>query len=281
MRIFMKKNHSLFLLLSLFSCLLGSCGSSSDSGPQKLQKGEFVYRKQGEFYFSTPKPEKISIPHYPWEQPTTHNLPYITKEYFRCKGCQSNPPRFVQNGKETERLTDCSGIQKHGLPLRNGKEFIYPILINLMNYLQETLGKQVIITAGHRCPEHNTYIDSSKDNAYSKHQIGAEASFYVVGAEDSPLEIINRLMEYYKINPEYKGAKEYTEFLRYDKSTDVTTQPWYNKEIFIKLYKPNEGRNLEIKHPYPFISIQVRYDRDLNEKVTYSWDLATRNYHRR
>ncbi len=266
------------VLAGILCLLLASCGSGSEEQiPQarKLQKGEYIYRKKGESHFATPSPEHKPLPTYPWEKPTTKGFPYITKEHFRCKGCQGNPPRFVQNGKETERLTDCLGTQKHGLPLRDGKEFIYPVLTELMNYLQETLGKQVMITSGHRCPEHNTYIDSSKENQTSKHQIGAEVSFYVVGAEEEPLAIVEQLMAYYKKN------KEYATFLRYEKETDVSTPPWYNKEIYIKLYKAHEGRNLDNHHSYPYISIQVRHDRDLNQKVTYSWDQATRNYHRR
>lgn len=265
--------------VAVLCVLLASCGSGSETpAPQtrKLQKGEFVYRKKGESHFATPSPERQPLPTYPWEKPTTKEFAYITKEHFRCKGRQGNPPRFEKSGTETERLTDCLGIQKHGLPLREGKEFIYPILIDLMNYLQESLGKQVVITSGHRCPEHNSYIDYSKINQTSKHQIGAEVSFYVVGAEEDPLRIIEQLMAYYN-----KQGKDYTNFLRYEKETDVSTPPWYNKEIFIKLYKPHEGRNLDNSHPYPYISIQVRHDRDLNQKVTYSWDQATRNYHRR
>ena len=62
--------------------------------------------------------------------------------------------------------------------------------------------------------------------------------------------------------------------------SDVAIKPWYNREIFIKLYQKNEGRNFDNRHPYPYISVQVRYDYDAQKKVTYSWDKAFRNYMR-
>ena len=109
--------------------------------------------------------------------------------------------------------------------------------------------------------------------------IGAEVSFYVQGLENAPQTIVNLLMDFYKDNPKYKNSKEYTEFLRYEKgNSNVSIPPWYNKEVFIKIFNKSEGRNYDNRHPYPYISIQVRHDRDINEKVTYSWDLATKNY---
>ena len=136
-----------------------------------------------------------------------------------------------------------------------------------------------MITCGHRCPEHNTYSDSSPKNQHSKHMIGAEVSFYVQGMEYKPETIIKYLQEYYKSNPKYKGQKDFEEFQRYDKEdSDVSIQPWYNKEIFVKLYNKKEGRDFDNRHPYPYISIQVRYEVDRQEKVIYTWDKATRNY---
>jgi hypothetical protein len=272
----MYKNYILFSLL-----LLISCGPTNDTPKQEtsysLQKGEYIYRKNGETLFTAQNPQKIASIVYPWEKNAPGSLPTITKEYFRCKGCSLNPPRMFDNNGEIERLTDCSGIQKHSLPLRDSHEFIYPVLPELLNFVQTSLNKRVVITCGHRCPEHNTYVDPSKDNQYSKHMIGAEVAFYVQGYEDSPMTIINLLMDFYKNNPKY--TKEYTEFLRYEKpNSNVAIPPWYNKEVFLKIFNKNEGRNYDNRHPYPYISIQVRHDRDTNEKVTYSWDQATRNY---
>ena len=178
-------------------------------------------------------------------------------------------------------LSDCRGMQSHSLTMINGKEGIYPILLDLLNYIQKKTQKRVIITCGHRCPQHNTYSDPSKANSVSKHQIGAEVDFFVHSMEDHADKIIDMLFTFYKEHPGYRGKGEYEKFLRYENSDlNVSTPPWYNKEIFIKYYKPQEGRDLDNRHPYPYIGVQVRYDRDRKERVFYSWDRATHGYMR-
>ena len=265
--------------------LLAAC-SSNDPHPPPLKnnetKGEFIFRHHDEFRFVPEQPQKLAKEHYPWEIDEEMKLPKITKEYFRCKGSCNNPSRAVVNQKETIRIFDCGGVDTHSLPLRENKEFIYPILIDLLNFIQVKTEKRVVITSGHRCPEHNTYVDSSTANQYSKHMIGAEVSFYVQGYEEKPFAIIDLLQSYYKNHEKYKGQKEYLEFSRYEKKdTDVSTPPWYNKEIFVKIYNKSEGRNFDNRHPYPYISLQVRYDAALKERVTYSWDKAHKNYLRK
>ncbi len=158
-----------------------------------------------------------------------------------------------------------------------GKENVYPILLELLNYLQKKTGKRVVITCGHRCPAHNVYADPSKENRTSKHQMGAEVDFYIQGMEERPQEIIGLLMQYYQTSPD----KELVEFKRYDKpDARVSIQPWFNKEIFIKLYQKAEGRDADNRHPHPYLSIQVRYDRERKERVVYDWEKAAKNYHR-
>lgn len=264
---------NLILLLFLFCA---SCKNTSEVNKKGIQaKGEYLYRLHDEYLFVAEPPQKVPQEPYPWEEGQVGNLPKITKEYFRCKGSSLNPPRTYQENGEIRRLIDCGGSARHSLPLRNGKEFIYPILIELLNYIQAKTGKRVVVTCGHRCPEHNSYSDPSLSARHSKHQIGAEVSFYVQSLEDRPETIIKHLQTYYV----EKGEGE---FKRYEKGdTDISTQPWYNKEIFIKLYKKKEGRDYDNRHPYPYISIQVRYDKDLGEKVIYDWHKATQNYMRK
>lgn len=229
--------------------------------------------------FQIPPAEKLTPEPYPWEKGQTAHGPKITKEFFRCKGSSLNPVHTVQEKGELVRYFDCGGAEKHSLPLRENKEFVYPILIDLMNYIQMKTKKRVVITSGHRCPEHNTYVDSSPSNQYSKHMIGAEVSFYVQGMEDQPETLVKHIQEYYKSTPKYQTDKEYLEFQRYEKDdANVATPPWYNKEVFVKLFKKKEGRNFDNRHPYPYLSIQVRYDTDLQQKVTYNWDQAYHNY---
>lgn len=244
-----------------------------------FQKGEYIYRVHDEHLFKISSPERKIADSYPWERGLTGNIPRITKEFFRCKGSNLNPVHTEQQKGELVRYFDCGGAEKHSLPLRENKEFIYPILMDLLNYIQTKTMKKVVITSGHRCPEHNVYVDSSIPNQFSKHLIGAEVSFYVQGLEDKPESIIKHIQEYYKVTPKYEGQSDFIEFKRYEKDdVNVETQPWYNKEVFVKLFKKKEGRNFDNRHPYSYISVQVRYDWDTKEKVIYTWDLAFHNY---
>lgn len=274
--------HLLFTFLLILFCT--ACSTSDEpktqQSSQRYQKGEYIYRHHQETFSQVPVAEAQTLDPYPWEKGNAGNYPKITKEFFRCKGSNLNPVRVVQEkGNEPSRYFDCGGAEKHSLPLRNKKEFIYPILIDLVNYIQAKTQKRIVITSGHRCPEHNTYVDSSPSNQYSKHMLGAEVSFYVQGMENDPNSIVKSIQDYFKETAKYQGQKEFIEFQRYEKSdSNISTNPWYNKEVFIKIFKTKEGRNFDNRHPYPYISIQVRLDYDTNEKVVYSWDKAYHNF---
>lgn len=279
----------LFSHFPLYLCFIAFCFfgcSSSDTQeatptPQKQQKAEYIYRGNNDSLFSIAMPEQTPPPSYPWKKIETGNQSKITKEYFRCKGSCLNPCHIVTIKNEVQHHYDCGGIEKHSLPLKDGKEFIYPILIDLVNYIQQKTGKRVVITCGHRCPEHNTYVDPTPSNQYSKHMTGAEVSFYVQGLENNPQLILEEIQTFYRTTPRYAGLKEYQEFQRYTKETNTALQPWFNKEIFVKIFSNKEARNFDNRHPYPYLSIQVRYDRDLKESVNYSWEKANRNYLRK
>lgn len=277
----MYPTHLITFFIILFACI--SCSSSDDpqtlSSNERYQKGEYIYRKHDESLFSVEPQSKRTPEPYPWEAGRTGSLLKITKEFFRCKGTSLNPSRSGKENGETVQYFDCGGVDKHSLPLRDQKEFIYPILIDLLNYIQAKTEKRVVITSGHRCPDHNTYVDPSQGNRYSKHMVGAEVSFYVQGMEERPDIIVKHIQDYYKNTARYQDKKDFLNFQRYTKGdAGVATQPWYNKEIFIKLFHRKEARNFDNRHPYPYISIQVRYDWDTQEKVIYSWEKATHNY---
>lgn len=269
-----------FLLFFLFtSC--ENLKSPSPLEPSYLQ-GEYIYRNENEVFFAQLPPQKNAAPSYCWQKFFNKEIPFITKEHFRCKGCSSHLPKSRMNGEQEETLFDCEGFESHSLPLSNEQEFIYPILIDLLNFIQNKTQKKVIITAGHRCPNHHSYIAlDGYSSRYSKHLIGAEVSFYVETFEDTPEKIVYLLQSYYSIEPIYDRKDEYENFKRWEQDTDISTTPWYNKEIFIKLYKAYEGRNGDNVHPYPYISIQVRFDIKNNTKVTYTWDAAMKNYWRK
>lgn len=256
--------------LSLFSC-----SRLEESEKEKIRlrncKGELIYRSHKERFYKTDFVQHTPRTPYPWESEL--HFPRITKEFFRCKGRASS---------SSETREDCGGADAHGLPLISGKEGVYPILIDLLNYIQQQTRKRVVITCGHRCPIHNSYSDPSKGNRYSKHQIGAEVDFYVQGMEEMPFEIIALIMQYYKEMPSYKQATEYLDFERYHgNDTGTATPPWRNKEIYMKVFQAHEGRDEDNLHPYPYISLQVRFDSKSKERVLYSWDKAYKGYLRK
>ena len=139
-----------------------------------------------------------------------------------------------------------------------------------MNEIQNKTNHLVTITSGHRCPGHQAYIDSRARSFGSKHLIGAECTFYVQGLEEQPEQVLQILFDYYKECPQ----KEYNTFMRFEKETDTELAPRYNKEIFVKLYSPHEGRDFDNRHPYPYISIQVRFDAEQNKRVSFSTEVA-------
>lgn len=253
-----------WILLPLLFLL--SCNNPEKKQRENNLRGEFIYRRAGEHLFIPLAALPKSRPNYPWEERFAGKFPRITKDFFRCKGNALNPTiTQTREGKESIYHRDCQGGDKHGLPLRDGKEFIYPCLIDLLNYVQDKSGKRVVITSGHRCPTHNTYCDYLPANWSSKHMLGAEVDFYVEGLD--PIKTIALLQQYYREN--FPSQAAFTQFERYDKATNLSTQPWFNKEIFIKLYEPHEGRNVDNKHSYPYISLQVRFDRDAQSKVLF------------
>jgi hypothetical protein len=268
--------HYLLLFLALF---LGSCSSKENQARKQNLKGEYLYRLQNEYFFNPPPPLPQSPEKYPWEGRYIGEMARITKEFFRCKGSSLNPSRLqTREGKEPVKHYDCQGGKKHGLPLRNGKEFVYPCLLELLNSIQQKTGKRVVITCGHRCPKHNIYVDPTPYNWSSKHMLGAEVDFYVEGMEKDPTAIVSLIQEYYLETPPFSNASAFTTFHRYEKEgVNVSTPPWYNKEVFIKLYLEHEGRNCDNPHPYPYLSIQVRHDRDLDAKVVFDQKQA-QNY---
>lgn len=261
----------LSLILLLVSCQ-GNDLTQDAALKRKNQKGAYITRKAEEKTLVPPM-QLQPPPSYTWDLWKKSSLPTITKEHFRCKGSAANPSRSEVVRNEKVIYFDCGGSEKHSLFLKDGKECVYPILVKLLNYVQEKTGKKVVITSGYRCPEHNTYVDSSPANQTSKHMVGAEVDFYVQGMEHKPEEVVKILMDY------YKGKKGHEEFKRYEKpDSQVSTPPWMNKEVFIKLYKAAEGRNFDNRHSYPYIAIQVRHDSATNQRVIYSWDQAFRGY---
>lgn len=267
-----------YLLIILSLVLLG-CSGLEQSEQEKIRRqnatAEFIHRESNDPPFDIPLPKHRIRDKYPWENTYVGKHLRITKEFFRCKGNPLNTPRKEERIDGVHLCQDCAGCEKHSLPIIEDQEFIYPILIELLNYVQEKTEKKVVITCGHRCPAHNLYADPSPFNQGSKHMIGAEVDFYVEGLEEQPQKIVDLLINYYKNQPEYR------EFKRYEgTSLNVALKPWCNKEILIKLYQRDEGRDLDNLHPYPYIGVQVRYDRNRKDLVKYDDVVAQKGYRR-
>ncbi|MCH9611424.1 MAG: hypothetical protein S4CHLAM81_11640 [Chlamydiales bacterium] len=223
-------------------------------GCEKKSEGEYIYRHSQDRLFAASSSQVEAQPTYPWQ--STSDLPTITKEFFRCKGNLLNPVREKKReGRESFFFSDCNGT--HSLPIVDGKEFVYPILLKLLNFVQLDIGKRITVTTGHRCPTHNSYCDYTPYNYGSKHMIGAEVDFYIEDVQ--PEKIIESLQKCYE-----------TPFLRYTKGNlNISTEAWYNDEVFIKLYLPNEGRDEDNLHNNAYISIQVRYDSEKKQRVRF------------
>ncbi len=216
----------IFLLLLLFAC----------GTPEEEVKGYGIETVSQE-PFKPVQMTRLSRPDYPWNKTSQSGLTKITKEYFRCRGCSTNPARGEH--------FDCSG--RHSLFLKEGSEYIHPTLITLLNYLQEKTKKRVVITSGYRCPEHNTWVDPSFSNSTSRHLTGTAVDFYVEGLDAE--KVVPLLTAYYP-------GEEFKRYTKKDAGT--STAPWYNKEIYIKLCKPKECRDGDNIHGLSYICLQIR-----------------------
>lgn len=252
-------------LLSLL--LLAGCSGMQHSESTRVRESNAsadpISRYSHQRLFPPPKLTPWTRASYPWEERHIGDLPRISREFFRCRGQKSHPVKMGKNrfGDPIAHF-DCDGSESHGLPMRNGEEFIYPALIELLNHLQTTFNKQVVITSGHRCPKHNRYIGGTSK---SKHLVGGEVDFYVKGLENKPGVVARALMEYYKNR--HTGHPEYTTFIH-------NTSGWSNKEVIIRIHETPHGRLLDNAFDHPHLTLELRHDRDRNRRVVYNWHTA-------
>ncbi len=253
-----------FLLLLFF---VASC-STAHEREQKLRmkknrSTEKIYRLSHEKMYEEKAFTLAKRERYPWENETC--FPKITMNTLRCRGCKDYTKR-ARNGKEYE---DCNGMKDHGLPYVDGDEFVYPVLVSLLNKIQNTLNKKVVVTSGHRCPKHNDYLNLGKFRI-SKYMIGAQVDFYVEGMEKECEEVIEQIIALYK--------EDTDNFSHFTKSrSDKGTPSWRNKEISISIQKEGEHSVLDNKD-HSVISISVRYDRTKQEHVYLDWKQAYQGF---
>jgi len=271
--------QTLFFLL-----ILAGCSGLERSEKEKIKKANLsyqpIFRLHDEAILGPNEAIQLQRDKYPWEKQIAGRFYEITKEFFRCKGSASHPEMSIPSeSSQFVLIKDCGGIDKHSLPVKNQKEFIYPVLIELLNFIQKQLQAKVVITCGHRCPAHNTYSDPSTKAKISKHQIGAEVDFYVEGYEHKPHEIVQLVKQFYQENPRYSGLKEFQIFSLVSDSQDPNRKSAFqNKEILVRLVKKNEGRDFDNRHPYPYLTIEVKYDIEEQRRVDYSWKEAHQGF---
>ncbi|MEG1542260.1 MAG: hypothetical protein RRZ67_02520 [Victivallaceae bacterium] len=201
-------------LFSLIACLCCMTACHPQHGKKKyISHYSIVGQKTGRFFF-LPESQKRSPPNYPHREYMEKVIPSVTKQSFRCKG----------KGDFANNTFDCKGIFEHGLPLRDNKEFVYPCLIDLLNYIIKKSGVKVTITEGHSCPNHKKHLNPESPDLTSKHLIGAAVTFKTIDLSTEKLfRIIKR---YYAVHPAYRTCPEYTNFNQEDLQL-------FNKEVFV------------------------------------------------
>jgi hypothetical protein len=233
------------------------CSGLEQSEKARLMRAnavdEVIYRNASERFVQAEEQTHQTRALYAWEAGRGSLYPRITKEYFRCRGVQTNPPIRVSK-ERADYYIDCGGFAQHSLPLQGEDEFIYPRLIELLNYIQEEGKARVHITCGHRCPDHNKYAEPAKSSSY--HMIGAEVDFYV---DDLTTQEVVELLG---------GAL--------NKPLTQNQNVWKNDEITIRTYEKNEGRDIDNNHEHPYISLQLR--KHEGKPIVYTWQRAARGY---
>ncbi len=182
------------LLLLLFNFLNSSC---SRKNPSITSKTYNIHKNFVPNDFVIPQELPQKKPSYQWEKQHSP-LPSFTKYSFRCTG--TNQEENIPSYKK------CLGTLQHGLPLYNGKEYIYPRLIDLLNFLQKENNEKISIIRGHLCPKVFALLDIKEQN--NKYLIGAIVKisskinweqnlpflikkFYEKKKEENPLQEIN------------------------------------------------------------------------------------------
>ena len=75
-----------------------------------------------------------------------HGQP-VDPDRIMVRGRLHSHLKSLQNRFPNE-LADCEGCTRHGLPIIRGRENVYPILVDLLNFIQKKTGKIKIGTIG-------------------------------------------------------------------------------------------------------------------------------------
>lgn len=247
--------------------LLASCSDTKSHVEKRRMKNnqteEKIYRHSTEYYYKKEPFTLVKKDPYPWENESP--FPKITINSLRCRGDRSHPILKHLQGE----FEDCNGMYEHGLPYVDHEEFVYPVLLTLLNKVQNVFNKQVVVVSGHRCPKHHLYITLGSSKL-SKYMIGARVDFTVIGMEDQGELIIEKIKEFYSEDEE--------KFCHFKKEVDSTgTVIWSNQEIRLFITKEGE-HNVIDKKKHPVVTIDVCFDRKKNEPVYLDWNQAYSGY---
>ncbi len=246
----MKKNLIIVLLFFI------SCSTADERSQKQRMKNnlsdEKIYRLSSEKVYQIDPLELAARELYPWENESRY--PKITMNTLRCRG--SKDAKVIQSGDKV--FEDCGGLHDHGLPYQDGEEFIYPALITLLNKVQNSFDKKVIVTSGHRCPKHHNYL-MKEQSKISRYMMGCKVDFTVEGFENQPEEIIQKIIDLYP-GEEFQKVKQADGLIVYT-----------SKEFHLMIAKEGEHSITGGMH-HPVVSVDVRYDRDKEEAIILDWD---------
>lgn len=191
-------------------------------------------------------PLKKTRTSYPWESANKRLVP-LSPEDLRCKGSPLHPSRSlpVLDGGIHE-IKDCT---PHSLPKMEGEEVYSKLILEKLNLIQRELGRQVLITSGHRCPIHNIYCNPTGTAVFNKHLVAARVDFIV--QTDSPEEVVDILRRHSK-----------------DKFTQAGDRlQWNSSELSIQWTRSLDLRDFDNRHNLPYFTIE-------DHQMPLTWDLA-------
>jgi hypothetical protein len=252
--------------LILLTIFLNGCSTADERNQARRMKengsSERIYRLSNQKVYVESAMEIAVKEPYPWESGTAFSK--ITVDRFRCQGSHDR--------KEKERdgkiYKDCCGLADHGLPYGDNDEYVYPVMVSLLNKVQKAFNKKVVITAGHRCPAHQAYVTLGKSKI-SRYMIGAKVDFYLEGMEQDALTVVEKLKSFYEDD---KGFSEFYEVRNKD-----GTRAWHNKEVIFTINTEGEHTVL-LGKKHAVVSIDVRYDRSKSEGIVLDWKRAYEGY---
>lgn len=183
----------------------------------------------------------------------------INKYHFCCGGSIEHPIYETDKGW----FSDCSGGQVHSLPLKDNEEWISPILITLLNDLQDHFETAAVVLCGHCCPIHYRYRIEKGQRAVRRHMMGAAVDFKL--KKKPAQQTIDYLVEranWYSADP----------LSPIDPTYSHSTKAWKNRHFKIHLLENYESDQTAA------IRIEVFHDPIIDETIRFQWDTTEQLY---